>query len=76
MIPPLCTFAVLITFETQKCRKQTLSFVEFNSVTNRDRQKRFSQNERRRDDPQKVAHSWPVERCSYMSAMAVVRDDS
>ena len=42
----LCAFAVMITFETQKCRKKTLCFSEFKSVTNRDEQKRFSQNKR------------------------------
>ena len=71
----LCAFAVIITCETQKCRKKMLCFFEFKSVTNHDRQKRFSQNGRRRDDLQKVANSWPVAPRSYIFAMAVVWDD-
>ena len=66
----LCAFAVMIEFETQKCRKKTFCFFEFKSETNRDRQKRFSQNERRRHNLQKVANSSSLGRRSYMFAMA------
>ena len=47
MTPLLCTCAVVITLETQKCRKRAPRSVEFNFFINYDRQKRFSQNERR-----------------------------
>ena len=45
----LCTCAVMITLETQNCRKRAPRSVEFNFFINCDRQKRFSQNERRAD---------------------------
>ena len=50
MTPLLCACAVVITLETQKCWKRTPRSVEFNFFVNCDRQKRFSQNERRRAD--------------------------
>ena len=52
MTPLLCACAVVITLETQKCRKRAPRYVEFNFFNNCDRQKRFSQNERRRADLQ------------------------
>ena len=48
MTPVLCACAVVITLETQKCRKRAPRSVEFNFFINCDRHKRFSQNERRR----------------------------
>ena len=54
MTPLLCACAVVITLETQKCRKRAPRSVEFNFFINCDRQKRFSQNERRRADLQNV----------------------
>ena len=55
MTPLLCAYAVVITLETQKCRKRAPRFVEFNFFINCDRQKRFSQNQRRRADLQNAA---------------------
>ena len=49
MTPLLCACAVVITLETQECRKRAPRSVEFNFFNNCDRQKRFSQNERRAD---------------------------
>ena len=46
---------MVITLETQKYRKWAPRSVEFNSFISWDRQKRFSQNERRRADLQHVA---------------------
>ena len=43
MTPLLCACAVVITLETQKCRKKAPRSVEFNFFINCDRQKRFSQ---------------------------------
>ena len=54
MTPLLCACAVVITLETQKCRKRAPRSVEFNFFNNCDRHKRFSQNERRRADLQKL----------------------
>ena len=47
--------AVVITLETQKCRKRAPRSVEFNFFINCDRHKRFSQNERRWIDLQNFA---------------------
>ena len=55
MTPLLCACAVVITLETQKCRKRAPRSVEFNFFINCDRQKRFSQNERKRTDLPKAA---------------------
>ena len=55
MTPLLCACAVVITLETQKCRKKAPRSVEFNFFTSCDRQKWFSRNERRRADLQKLA---------------------
>ena len=52
MTPVLCACAVVITLDTQKCRKKAPLFVEFSFYTNRNRRKRFSLNERRRADLQ------------------------
>ena len=54
MTPLLCTCAVVITLGTQKCRQRAPRSVEFNLFINCDRQKRFSQNERRRANVQIV----------------------
>ena len=48
----LCACAVVITLETQKCRKMAPRSVEFNFFNNCDRKKRFSQIKRRRADLQ------------------------
>ena len=53
--PHLCACAVVITLETQKCRKKAPSSVEFNFFMNRNRRKRFLQNERRRANLQNLA---------------------
>ena len=55
MTPLLCACAVVITLETQKCRKRAPRSVELNFFNNSDRQKRFSQTERRRADLQNAA---------------------
>ena len=60
MTPLLCACAVVITLETQKCRKRSPRSVEFNFFINYDRQKRFSQNERRRADLQNVASDFLI----------------
>ena len=60
MTPLLCACAVVITLETQKCRKRAPHSVEFNFFNNCDRQKRFSQNERRRAGLQKVASDFLI----------------
>ena len=56
----LCACAVVITLETQKCQKRASHSVEFNFFINCDRQKRFSQNERRRTDLQNVASDFLI----------------
>ena len=55
MTPRLCACTVVITLEKQKCRKGAPRSVKFNVFINCDRQKRFSQNERRRADLQNIA---------------------
>ena len=60
MTPLLCACAVVITLETKKCRKRATRSVEFNFFINCDRQKGFSQNERRRVDLQKVASEFLI----------------
>ena len=60
MIPLLCACAVVITLETQKCRKWAPRFVEFNFFTNRNRRKRLSQNERRRAYQQQFASKFLI----------------
>ena len=60
MTPLLCACAVVITLETQKCRKRAPRSVEFNFFNNCDSQKRFSQTERRRADLQKVASDFLI----------------
>ena len=56
----LCARVVVITLETPKCRKKAPRFVEFNFLTNCDRQKRSSGNERRRADLQKTASNFLI----------------
>ena len=60
MTPLLCACEVVITLETQKCRKRASPSVEFNFFINCDRQKRFSQNERRRADLRNVASDFLI----------------
>ena len=60
MTPLLCACAVVITLETQKCRKRAPRSVEFNYFIICDRQKRFWQNERRRVDLQKFASDFLI----------------
>ena len=60
MTPLLCACAVVITSETQKCRKRAPRSVEFNFFNNCDRQKRFSHNERRRADLQNIASDFLI----------------
>ena len=60
MTPLLCACAVVITLETQTCRKRAPRSVEFNFCNNCDRQKRFSQNERRRADLQNIASEFLI----------------
>ena len=60
MTPLLCACAVVITLETQKCRKRAPHSVEFNFFINCDRHKRFSQNERRRADLQNIASDFLI----------------
>ena len=60
MTPLLCACAVVITLETQKCRKGAPRSVEFNFFINCDRHKRFSQNERRRVDLQNDASDFLI----------------
>ena len=60
MTPLVCACAVVITLETQKCRKRAPRSVEFNFFINCDRHKRFSQNERRRADLQNVASDFLI----------------
>ena len=60
MTPLLCACAVVITLETQKCRKRAPRSVEFNFFNNCDRHKRFSQIERRRADLQNVASDFLI----------------
>ena len=60
MAPLLCACAVVITLETQKCRKWVPRSVEFNFFINCDRKKRFLQNERRRADLPNVASDFLI----------------
>ena len=60
MTPLLCACAVVITLETQKCRKRAPRAVEFNFFIICDRHKRFSQNERRRIDLQNLASDFLI----------------
>ena len=81
MTPLLCACAVVITLETQKCRKRAPCSVEFNFFNNCDRQKRFSQIERRRADLQNVASdflifAWGLRPCAFFSMFLVTRPRS
>ena len=60
MTPFLCACTVVITLETQKCRKKAPRFVELNFFIKCDRQKRFSHNERRRAVIQNVASDFLI----------------
>ena len=60
MTPLLCACAVVITLETQKCRKKAPRLVEFNFFMNCNRRKRFSQNKRRRADLQNIASKFLI----------------
>ena len=74
MTPLLCACAVVITLETQKCRKRAPRSVEFNFFINCDRQKRFSQNERRRADLQKDASDFVIFAKGLSSDLSNVTD--
>ena len=60
MMPLWCACAVVITLETQKCRKRAPRSVKSNFFINCDRHKRFSQNERRRIDLQDLASDFLI----------------
>ena len=60
MAPLLRACAVMITLETLKCQKRAPRSIEFNFFINSDRQKRFSQNERRRADLQNLASDFLI----------------
>ena len=60
MTPIFCACAVVITLEMQKCRKRAPRSVKFNIFINCGRQKRFSQNERRRADLQNAASKFLI----------------
>ena len=60
MTPLLCACAVVITLEMQKCLKLAPRSVDYNFFINCNRQKRFSQNERRRADLQNVASDFLI----------------
>ena len=51
---------MVITLETQKCRKRAPRSVEFNFFINCNRRKRFSQDERRRVDLQNDASDFLI----------------
>ena len=71
----LCACAVVITLETQKCRKRAPRFVEFNFFINCDRHKRFSQNERRRVDLQKSASDFLIFALGLSYDLSKLSDD-
>ena len=60
LTPLLCACAVVITLETQKCRKRAPRSVEFHFFINCDRHKRFSLNESRRADLHKIASNFLI----------------
>ena len=60
MTPLLCACAGVITLEMQKCRIWAPRSVELNFFILCDRQKRFSQNDRRRVDLQKIASDFLI----------------
>ena len=60
MTPLLCACAMVITLETRKCRKRHLAPSNLTFFINCDRQKRFSQNERRRADLQNFASDFLI----------------
>ena len=75
MTPLLCACAVVITLETQKCQKWAPRSVEFNFFILCDRQKRFSQNERRRVDLQKVASDFLIFAQGLSYGLSKLSDD-
>ena len=75
MTPLLCACAVVITLETEKCRKRAPRSVEFNFFVNCDRHKRFSQNERRRIDLQNVASDFLIFACGLSYDLSKFSDD-
>ena len=75
MTPPLCACAVVIILETQKCRKRAPRSVEFNFFINCDRQKRFSQNERRRIALQNCASDFLIFAWGFSYDLSKFSDD-
>ena len=75
MTPLLCACAVAITLDTQKCRKRAPRSVEFNFFIDCDRQKRFSQNERRRADLQNAASDFLIFALGLSYDLAKLSDD-
>ena len=66
---------LVITLETQKCRKRAPRSVEFNFFIRCDRQKRFSQIERRRADLQKVASDFFIFAWGLSNDLSKFSDD-
>ena len=60
MTPLLCACAVVITLETQNVEKGHLAPSNLTFFINCDRQKRLSQNERRRADLQVIASDFLI----------------
>ena len=71
----LCTCAVVITLETQKCRKRASRSIEFNFFISSDRHKQFSQNERRRADLQNVASDFLIFALGFSYDLSKFSDD-
>ena len=76
MTPLLCACALAITLEMQKCRKRANRSVEFKVFINCDRQKQFSQNERRSVDLQKVASDFLIFAKELSYDLSKFSDDS
>ena len=75
MTPLLCACAVVITLETQKCRKRGSRSVEFDFFINCDRQKRFSQNQRGRADLQHLASDFLIFAPGLSSDLSKLSED-
>ena len=75
LTPLLCACAVVITLETQKCRKRAPRSVEFHFFINCDRLKQFSQNERRRADLQNLASDFLIFALGFSYDLSKFSDD-
>ena len=73
--PLLCVCAVVITLETKKGWKEALCFVEFIFFMNRNGQKRFSQNEKRRADLQTSASIFFIFACGLSYDLSKFSDE-